>query len=62
MATAPSAPTSRTSRRSRAVRPRSILRIDPLLFLAAVGLIACSVYVVGNATQDDIPGNPNYYL
>jgi rod shape determining protein RodA len=38
------------------------LRIDPLLALAAIGLIACSVYVVGNATQDDIPGDPNYYL
>src|SRR5215212_4932072 len=43
--------------------PRSSFwKIDPLLFLAAVGLIVCSVYVVGNATQDDIPGNPDYYL
>src|SRR3954468_9687242 len=50
-------------RDSRERAPRSsFLRIDPLLFLAAVGLIACSVYVVANATQDDIPGNPNYYL
>ncbi len=40
----------------------SFLRIDPLLFLAAVGLIGCSVFVVGNATQDDIAGDPNYYL
>jgi rod shape determining protein RodA len=40
----------------------SFLRIDPLLFIAAVGLIACSIYVVGNATHDDIKGNPNYYL
>jgi rod shape determining protein RodA len=39
-----------------------MLRIDPLLLLATLGLIACSVYVVGNATQDDIAGNPNYYL
>src|SRR3954452_10675390 len=38
------------------------LRIDPFLFIAAIGLIACSVYVVGNATQDDIAGNPHYYL
>ena len=44
------------------VAPRPLLRIDPLLLLAAVGLIACSVYVVGNATLDDIPGNPHYYL
>ena len=43
-------------------RPRSgLLRIDPLLFVAAVALIVCSVYVVGKATQDDIPGDPNYY-
>src|SRR3954471_21530068 len=39
-----------------------MLRIDPLLLLATLGLIACSVYVVGNATQDDIAGNPKYYL
>jgi rod shape determining protein RodA len=50
-------------RDSRERAPRSaILRIDPLLFLAAVGLIGCSIFVVGNATQDDIAGNPNYYL
>jgi rod shape determining protein RodA len=40
----------------------SFLRIDPLLFIAALGLICASVFVVGNATQDDIAGNPNYYL
>jgi rod shape determining protein RodA len=39
-----------------------LLRLDPFLLLATLGLIACSVYVVGSATQDDIPGNPNYYL
>src|SRR5919199_3411578 len=38
------------------------LRIEPFLFIGAIGLIVCSVYVVGNATQDDIPGNPDYYL
>ena len=43
-------------------RPRSgLLRMDPLLLLASVGLIAFSVFVVGKATQDDIPGDPNYY-
>src|SRR3954454_12095256 len=40
----------------------SFLRVDPLLFIAAVGLIVASVYVVGTATKDDIPGNPDYYL
>src|SRR3954447_3377806 len=50
-------------RDAREAAPRSAFwKIDPLLFLAAVGLIVCSVYVVGNATQDDIPGNPDYYL
>jgi rod shape determining protein RodA len=38
-----------------------ILRIDPLLLLAALGLIACGVYVVYTATQRDIPGRPDYY-
>jgi rod shape determining protein RodA len=43
-------------------RQRSpLLRIDPLLLIAAVGLIACSVYVVGKATHNDIPGDPGYY-
>ncbi|MEA2448696.1 MAG: rod shape determining protein RodA [Thermoleophilaceae bacterium] len=44
------------------VRSMPLLRIDPLLLLATLALIACSVYVVGGATQDDIAGNPNYYL
>src|ERR671938_304322 len=39
-----------------------LLRIDPLLLLATLGLIGCSIYVVGGATRDDIPGNPHYYL
>jgi rod shape determining protein RodA len=39
-----------------------MLRMDPLLLLGTLGLIACSVYVVGSATRDDIAGNPNYYL
>jgi rod shape determining protein RodA len=38
-----------------------LLRVDPLLLLASIALIACSVYVVGTATQDDIPGDKYYY-
>jgi rod shape determining protein RodA len=38
-----------------------LLRIDPLMLLATIGLIAASIYVVATATQDDIPGDPNYY-
>src|ERR671910_1280776 len=38
-----------------------ILRIDPLMLLATVGLIAASIYTVGTATQDDVAGDPNYF-
>ena len=37
------------------------MRLDPLLLLATLGLIAAGVYVVAGATQDDIPGDPNFY-
>jgi rod shape determining protein RodA len=47
-----------TDFRSRSPR---MLPLDPLLLLAALGLAAISVYVVGTATQDDIAGDPNYY-
>ena len=39
-----------------------ILPLDPLLLLATLGLTAASLYIVGTATQDDIPGDPNYYV
>ena len=39
-----------------------ILRLDPLLLLATLGLVGASLYVVKRATLDDIPGDPNYYL
>jgi rod shape determining protein RodA len=45
---------------SRAAAP--MFRIDPLLLLAVVGLMACSIYTIAGATQDDIPGSPNYYV
>jgi rod shape determining protein RodA len=41
--------------------PRFV-RIDPLLLLAVLGLTACSLYTIATATQDDIPGSPNYFL
>jgi rod shape determining protein RodA len=39
-----------------------LLRLDPLLLLATLGLVAASVYSVRTATVGDIPGEPNYYL
>ncbi len=38
------------------------LRLDPLLVLAAVGLVVCSLIAIKGATADDVPGDPHYYL
>ena len=38
------------------------VRIDVLLLLAALGLIACSIYTLGTATEDDVEGSPYYYV
>jgi rod shape determining protein RodA len=39
-----------------------VQRLDWLLLLAALGLIAFSVYTVGTATENDIEGSPHYYV
>jgi rod shape determining protein RodA len=39
-----------------------VLRIDPLLLLATLGLVAASLYTVRVGTTGDIEGQPNYYL
>jgi rod shape determining protein RodA len=39
-----------------------LLRLDPLLLLATLGLIAASVYTIRTATRGDILGDPNYYM
>ena len=36
--------------------------LDPLLALAALGLITCSAAVIGTATLTDVEGSPYYYL
>jgi rod shape determining protein RodA len=38
------------------------LRVDPLLVLAAVGLVTCSVIALHGATADDVEGQPDYYV
>jgi rod shape determining protein RodA len=38
------------------------LRLDPLLLLAAVGLLVCSCVAIQGATRDDIAGDPHYYV
>jgi rod shape determining protein RodA len=35
--------------------------LDPLLLVAGIGLIAFSIYTLGVATQEDVPGDPYYY-
>jgi rod shape determining protein RodA len=39
-----------------------VLRLDPLLLLAALGLLAASIWTISGATQDDIPGQPHFYV
>jgi rod shape determining protein RodA len=43
------------------VGPR-VLRLDPLLLAAVLGLVACSLYTLVTATKDDVAGNPYYYV
>src|SRR5215208_2289080 len=38
------------------------LRIDPLMLLATLALVAASLYTLSSATQDDIKGDPNYFV
>jgi len=38
------------------------LRLDPLLLLASLGLVACSLIALNSATANDIPGKPDYYV
>jgi len=43
--------------------PRSgPLPIDWLLLLAVLGLVACSIVAVGEATANDVEGDPRYYV
>ncbi len=37
------------------------LLFDPLLLLAALGLVVISVLAIGGSTRTDIPGDPNFY-
>jgi rod shape determining protein RodA len=39
-----------------------LAHMDWPLTIAAVALVAFSVFVLGEATQNDVPGDPNYFL
>jgi rod shape determining protein RodA len=52
----------RTVEETAEARPRALPLIDPLLLLAAVGLIACSLVTLKGATRTTVPGHPLYYV
>ncbi len=37
-------------------------RLDPVMLFAGIALIAFSIYTLGVATSNDVPGNPYYYV
>lgn len=39
-----------------------LLRIDGLLLVAVLGLVACSLYTIATATGDDAPGSPHHFV
>jgi rod shape determining protein RodA len=48
-----------------AARPRAgglLLPFDPVLVMAVIGLCAMSLVTIASATQDDVPGNPDFYV
>jgi rod shape determining protein RodA len=38
------------------------LRLDPLLLVATLGLVACSLIALKGSTQNDVTGDPHYYV
>jgi rod shape determining protein RodA len=42
--------------------PRTLLRFDPLLMVAAFGLVACSLVTLKGATRTTNPGHPLFYV
>ena len=38
------------------------LPFDPLLALAAIGLMAASLVTLNASTSTDVPGDPHYYV
>src|SRR3954468_21040214 len=46
----------------RPARAIPMLRVDPLLFLATLGLVGFGIYTIYTATSGDIPGSPYYYV
>ncbi len=39
-----------------------VLRLDPLLLLAVLALLGCSLVAISGATSDDVPGAPHHFV
>ena len=43
-------------------RPRVVFLFDPLLIVAALGLVGCSLVTLKGATRHSVAGHPLYYV
>src|SRR4051812_35505588 len=48
--------------RSTLIERTGFARLDPILLLAGIALIGFSIYTLGVATSEDVPGSPYYYV
>jgi rod shape determining protein RodA len=62
MSTVPAVTPIRTVEEPAEARTWSLTLFDPLLLLAGVGLVACSLITLKGATRTTVPGHPLYYV
>jgi rod shape determining protein RodA len=62
MSVVPAATALRPVEEGTSSRPRPLLLLDPLLLLAALGLVACSLVTLKGATRTTVAGSPLYYV
>ncbi len=62
MSVSPAVTPIRTVEEPVEARSRSLPLFDPLLLLAAFGLVACSLITLKGATRTAVPGHPLYYV
>ncbi|MQA74828.1 MAG: rod shape-determining protein RodA [Solirubrobacterales bacterium] len=48
--------------RATLVERTGFANLDPILLIASIALIGFSIYTLGVATSEDVPGNPYYYV
>jgi rod shape determining protein RodA len=62
MSTVPAVTPIRTVEEPAEARSRPMIMMDPLLLLAALGLVACSLITLKGATRTTNPGHPLFYV